>query len=129
MTPRKSAGRRALFAAFGPMLAACTAPLLLPGTPREVRDLPLLPYTSHEECARMDEGDRLDWSFAADAPLGFSIIYREDNAVLIPFARDGVQSDSGIFRAVRAQQYCAAWEAGAQGTLLEYRLRLLKASR
>lgn len=129
MTLRLPAGRLALIAAVGPVLAGCAAPLLAPDTPRVVRGVTLLPYASHEECARMDEDDRLLWSFEAEAPLNFSISYRDGNAVLIPVARDGVQGDSGIYRAVRAEEYCATWEAGAEGTLLDYRLRLQKGGR
>ncbi len=66
-------------------------------------------------------GDRLDYRFTSSAPVGFNIHYRDQNAVVIPIAREAVTADSGIFQPALPQEYCLTWEAGGAGATLEYR--------
>ncbi len=102
-------------------VAGCTT--LEGGDLREATAMPIAPYESLEECMRLAPGDRLDYAFSADAPVKFDIRYREAGATLIPIGRDAVESESGIYRAVLAQDYCATWESGVRGAILTYRLR------
>lgn len=108
-------------------LAACAAqPTIVPGKVREVKAQPLPPYQMHEECAKLQTGDRLEYSFDADAPLHFDIHYHEGKAVIIPLTRDNVKTGRGEFNVLLAQEYCLVWEAGATGTPLDYRVRLIR---
>ncbi|MDH4181011.1 MAG: hypothetical protein OEV46_03300, partial [Betaproteobacteria bacterium] len=71
-------------------LAACAAPRLAPGEPREVRALPLPPFQENEECFAMDRGEELRWRFAADGPLDFRVQFRDGKAVVVPVVRERV---------------------------------------
>jgi hypothetical protein len=104
--------------------ASCATPLLAPGAPLLVQHLTIAPYESHERCASLRAGDRLDYWYESSAPLHFDLRYREDNAVLAPVVRDGSTGDSGLFEARVAATYCLAWEAGASGAILDYRVLL-----
>ncbi|MDH5288253.1 MAG: hypothetical protein OEX23_16670 [Betaproteobacteria bacterium] len=110
-------------------LAACAAPRLAPGEPREVRALPLPPFQENEECFAMDRGEELRWRFAADGPLDFRVQFRDGKAVVVPVVRERVAADSGRFVALAAQDYCAVWEAGRIGVLLDYALELARPQR
>ena len=106
-------------------LAACAAqPAVVPGKPLVVKAHPLPPFQVHEECVKLARGDRLDFTFSAEAPLKFNIHYHEGNAVIMPVSRDNVRADSGDFTALIAQDYCLMWEAGPIGTPLDYTVRL-----
>jgi len=108
-------------------LAACAAqPALVPGGVREVTAHPLPPFQMHEECVKLEPGDRVDYTFKADAPLQFNIHYHEGSAVIMPVTRDKAMSDAGRFEAIVAQEYCLMWEAGAHGTPLDYTVRFLR---
>lgn len=104
--------------------ASCATSLLTPGQPLLVQHLKIAPYESHERCASVRAGDRLDYWYESSAPLHFDLRYREDNAVLAPVVRDGSTGDSGLFEARVPATYCLAWEAGAPGAILDYRVVL-----
>jgi hypothetical protein len=126
MTP---APRRAAAAALVLALAqagCATPPGLEPGRPLEVAALPLPPYQSHEECMTLAPGDRLQYRFESTAPLAFNIHYHEGRAVVMPVTRERVSADEGTFAPLVAQEYCLMWEAGAEGTTIDYTLRLTR---
>jgi hypothetical protein len=109
-------------------LAACAAqPGIVPGGMHEVKAHPLPPFQIHEECVKLEPGDRLDYAFTATAPVHFNIHYHEGSAVIMPVTRDKVMAESGRFEAVVAQEYCLMWEAGAAGTPLDYSVRFTRA--
>ena len=106
--------------------ACATPPGVVPGVPHEVRAHPLPPYEIHEECVRLVPGDRLHWRFEAKAPLAFAIQYREGRTVVLPVTREQAIADEGTFAPQVAQDYCLTWEAGAEGTPLDYTVRLVR---
>lgn len=112
-----------------PLVACAAQPKIVPGKVHEVKAHPLPAYQMHEECAKLQAGDRLEYSFNADAPLSFNIHYHEGKAVIMPVTRDKVKSDSGEFKALIAQDYCLMWEAGPAGTPLDYRVQLIRGKR
>jgi len=108
-------------------LAGCAAtPAIEPGKPLEVRAHPLPPYEVHEECASLRPGDRLHYRFESTAPLAFNIHYHEGKAVVMPVTRERVSADEGTFAPLAAQEYCLMWEAGAEGTTIDYAVRLTR---
>lgn len=113
---------RAAVAAVALALASCAAD---DPNRREATERVVAPFETREECLDLATGDRLDWWFEADTPVNFDIRYREGPAVLIPFARDGVRTDAGIFVARLPHRYCGAWESGPGGAFLAFRLRNL----
>lgn len=119
--------RRNLVVALGATLAVgCVATGILPNRPYEVTGKSLPSYQVHEDCVRLVPGDRLEWSFQAQAPLDFNIHYHEGSAVILPVVREKVAGAEGVFEPLTAQDYCLMWEAGSRGTLLDYKVRLLR---
>ena len=108
-------------------LAACAAQsTILPGKPLEVKAKALPPFQFHEECGTLKAGDRIAYEWESKAPLKFNIHYHEGKAVIMPVTRDEAKADRAEFRALTAQDYCLMWETGSQGTLLDYRVRLIR---
>lgn len=112
-----------------PIAACAVQPTIVPGKLHEVRAHRLLPYKVHEECVKLLPGDRLEYAFDANAPLHFNIHYHEGKAVVMPLSRDQVKSDRGEFKVLVAQEYCLMWEAGPQGTPIDYRVRLIRTAK
>jgi hypothetical protein len=107
--------------------AGCAAPPLSPGQPK-TGNLDLAPYTSHEDCADLAPGDRLDYRFESNEPLKFSISYRDSNMVVEPITRDGVREDSGVFAALIESRYCLTFEAHEAGALVGYHAAVRKSA-
>jgi hypothetical protein len=104
------------------MTAGCAS---APGrleAPRAVFGLELAPYATTEECIVLEPGERIGYRFEARFPVAFNVHFREDNAVVMPISRDATTSESGDFAADRKEVYCLAWEAGAEGSVLNYRV-------
>jgi hypothetical protein len=103
-------------------LAACAA---APGrleAPKTVSGIQLAPFATVEECVLLDAGERIDFRFQARLPVAFNVHFREGNAVIMPLTRDGATSESGDFTADRDTVYCLSWEAGAEGSVVDYRV-------
>jgi hypothetical protein len=91
--------------------------------PRSAAGVELAPYALHEECVALDPGERIDFYFVSVAPVAFNIHYHDANAVIMPIEREHATQESGEFTAERKEVYCLMWEAGAEPTVLEYRVR------
>lgn len=124
---RRSAPAGATTAALVLALAGCAVDTIVPGTPKAMAELAVAPYEVHEECAQLAVGDRLDYRFDAKAPVTFDLYYKSGTMLLSPISREHVMEASGVFRAQDARRYCLRWEAGQQGAILDYRIRLLRA--
>ena len=107
------------------LLAACATPdTLVFDTPRAATELAIAPYEFHEECATLEVGDRIDYRFEAKAPVAFQIYYKEGVAFVSTVSRDGVQESAGIFNVPAPRRYCVRWDAGQQGALVDFRIRV-----
>jgi hypothetical protein len=106
-------------------VACATAPDRL-DAPKVVVGLDLAPYVMYEECVLLQAGQRIGYLFRAAAPLAFNIHFHDGNAVIEPVSADSTQGESGEFSADRDQTYCLMWEAGAGGSVLEYRVERLR---
>jgi hypothetical protein len=106
-------------------VACATAPDRL-DVPKVVVGLDLAPYAMYEECVLLQAGQRIGYLFRAAAPLAFNIHFHDGNAVIEPVSADSTQGESGEFSADRDQTYCLMWEAGAGGSVLEYRVERLR---
>jgi len=115
-----------------PGLLACAAALALCGcaapisndNPKAVRAHPIPAYQIHEECLRLEPGDRIEYGFESSAPVDFNIHYQEGKAVVMPVVRDKSREDAGFYAAQIAQDYCLMWEAGPVGAMIDYRIRV-----
>ena len=120
---------RVFVAAITVGAAGCTTPPLVPGEPRTVERAVIAPYQLHDQCMRLEAGDRLDWRFESSEPVAFNIHYREGNADMSPIVREHTTIDAGTFDARSPQAYCLTWEAGAAGAIIGYRMLLRPAVR
>jgi len=124
----RALGARAAFLSI--FVAACAAPDTIVGDePRAATAFAIAPYEFHEECATLATGDRLDYLFEAQAPVSFQIYYKEGIAFISTISRDDVRDGGGIFNAPAARRYCVRWDAGQQGALVDFRIRLTRAPR
>jgi hypothetical protein len=94
--------------------------------PKVVSGLELAPYALHEECFALAAGDRVGYRFDAREPVAFNVHFHEGNTVILPVDVKATVEESGDFTADRGQFYCLTWEAGAQGSALEYRVQRLR---
>jgi hypothetical protein len=106
------------------VFCGCTTPGITPDAPKTVRAHPLPSYQIHEECFRLEPGDRVEYGFASTEPVGFNLHYRAGSAAVMPVAREGSLEDAGIYVAMIAQDYCLMWEAGPAGAMIDYRIRI-----
>jgi hypothetical protein len=119
-----SVGRSALAALA---LCGCAADPYRLDTERAAAGVELAPFALREECVALHAGERIGFYFVSAAPVAFNIHYHDANAVIMPIVREHATHESGEFAADRGQIYCLMWEAGAQPSILEYRVRLLPA--
>jgi hypothetical protein len=116
---------RLFAAALAIAVAGCAADTFAPDAPRFMTAFAVAPYQVFEECAHLAPGDRLDYRFESKAPVSFYLYYRDGIAFVAPVTRDAITEASGVFQVPGAHRYCLQWEAGPQGTLLDYRIRIL----
>ncbi|MEP6998200.1 MAG: hypothetical protein ABI900_11145 [Betaproteobacteria bacterium] len=124
MIVRRRALAVALAAALG-SVACASAPERL-DAPKVVVGLEIAPYAVHEECVALQAGQRIGYLFRAAVPLAFNIHFHDGNAVIEPISSAHTQGESGEFTADRDQTHCLMWEAGAGGSVLEYRVERLR---
>ena len=109
-------------------LGACATDQLVGDTPVAMADQAIAPYEFLEQCADLAVDDRLDYRFESKAPVHFEIYYKDGITYIASVTRDDVMADSGIFRAPMARRYCARWEAGNEGAIVDFRLRVVRKS-
>ena len=88
------------------------------GEAKVVRAHPLPSYQIHEECFRLEEGDRVEFRFESTEPVDFNLHYHEGRAVVMPISRDKSTEHAGVYVATLVQDYCLMWEAGAAGAAM-----------
>jgi hypothetical protein len=104
------------------MTAGCAS---APGrllAPKMVSGFELAPYAAIEECIALEPGERIAYRFDARQPVAFNVNFHDSNAVIMQVSSDGTTSESGDFTADRKEVYCLMWEAGAEGSILDYRV-------
>ena len=112
---------------FAVLLAACAAPdTLVVDEPRTATEFAIAPYEFHEECATLQNVDRIDYRFEAQAPVTFQIYYKEGIAFIATVTREDVRDSAGVFNVPAARRYCVRWDAGQQGALVDFRIRVLR---
>ena len=84
--------------------------------------LTLEPKKMHEECVKLQAGEKRKYYWRADGPVDFNIHYHEGPEVFYPVKRDGMRGDGGNFVAKIAQDYCWMWIARDRPVKLEGRI-------
>jgi hypothetical protein len=106
-------------------LSGCVADPYRFDAERSAAGVEISPYALHEECLALEQGARVGFYFVSAAPVAFNVHYHDANAVIMPIVREQATRESDEFIADRKEIYCLTWEAGAEGSILEYRIRPL----
>ena len=107
-------------------MCGCATDTIVANAPISRTDVAIAPYELQEECAQLLRGDRLDYRFEAKAPVTFSLYYQEGVTFVSPVSRDDITVFADVFLAPSPRRYCLRWEAGRDGALIDYRVRLLR---
>jgi len=84
----------------------------------------LEPKKMHEECQRVDAGQKRRYMWKADAPVDFNIHYHRGNDVFYPVMRDAMRGDGGTFAAKEGEDYCWMWTAKDKPAKVEGRVEV-----
>jgi hypothetical protein len=106
-------------------LLAALAPLLAPAADPPAAgtfNVSLEAKGMHEECMRLDRGEKRSYYWRADGPVDFNVHYHLDDKAVYPVKRDGMRGDGGSFVAKSAEDYCWMWTARDRPVRLEGRI-------
>jgi hypothetical protein len=78
-----------------------------------------------EACGKLSKGERVKWSFEADAKTDFNIHYHVGKDVVYPERRTGIEGGGGTLAVVLEQDYCWMWRNTA-GAPVSVSMRLAK---
>jgi len=109
-------------------LAACASTPIERGVPWSVAQQPIAPWETHEACADVVDGDRIDFNFDATRPVDLDVYYHQGAAVIIPLSRRAVVADGAVLEVRIPGRYCLAFKAGAEGALVSYRITIRTAT-
>ena len=107
-------------------LYGCSSEIQRLEATRVISGVELPGYAIHEECMALERDERIAYRFNAQPPVSFNIHYHEGNAVILPIDIASTTEESGVFLADSARGYCLMWEAGPQGSRLDYRVQPLR---
>lgn len=111
-------------------LAGCASDTFLAGgEPRIGEGREIAPFEFHEECGPVAVGERIDYRFQTTRPVLFEIYYKDGTASIAPISRDNVAEGSGVFPPPASRRYCLRWDAGREGAIVDFRIRILPPSR
>lgn len=91
--------------------------------PRAVA-ITLEPTKIHEECMRLEAGDKRRFHWKSDAPVDFNVHYHEGKEVFFPVKRDAMRGDGGTFTAKAGEDYCWMWTAKNAPVKVEGRVEI-----
>jgi len=105
---------------------ACTAVLAAPPAKEreQVVDVTLEAGKMHEECARVEAGEKRRYHWKSDVPVDFNIHYHQMTEVFYPVKRGGMRGDGGTFTAKTTEDYCWMWMARDKPAKIEGRIEL-----
>ena len=120
--------------AYGPMkrLSALAAAFLaLAANAADPPDKRVLAFTLqpakvHEECMRLEAGQKRRFEWKSAVPVDFNIHYHEGPEVFYPVKRDASRGDRGTFTAKIAQEYCWMWTARDAAATIEGHIEQVK---
>jgi hypothetical protein len=117
----------ALFRVALPLLAAgcASAPDRL-NAPKVATGVELAAFAIHEQCFALSPGARVAYRFTATQPVAFNVHFREGIATIVPVDVKATLEESDDFTADQERNYCLAWEAGPQGSVIDYRVQQVR---
>ena len=78
----------------------------------------------HEECMRIEVGEKRRYLWKSDTPVDFNIHYHEQTEVFYPVKRVAMRGDGGTFAARTGQDYCWMWTARDKPAKIEGRIEI-----
>jgi len=110
-----------------PLLAAgCASEPDRLDSPKVASGVELAPFAIHEQCFALSPGERVAYRFTATQPVTFNVHFREGIAMIFPVDVKQTREESDDFTADQRQNYCLVWEAGAQGSIIDYRVQQVR---
>jgi hypothetical protein len=110
-------------------LAGCAqAPAAL-DSPRIGTNVAIAPYASYRECMALREGERITYRFGASTPVAFSVRFQQDSATVLPVDIASTTSEDADLAIQQSADYCMLWEAGAAGSMVDYRVQPVRPRR
>ena len=106
-------------------LLAClllAAPPALSGEDWKSFEVTLAPLAMHEECMRLDAGEKRRFHWKSDAAVDFNVHHHRGTEVFYPVKRDAMRGDGGTFAAKTGEDYCWMWTARKAPAKLEGRI-------
>ena len=79
----------------------------------------LEPKAMHEECMKLQAGEKRNYYWKADNAVDFNIHYHDGSEVFYPVKRERMRGDGGTFIAKVAQDYCWMWTAKDKAAKVE----------
>jgi hypothetical protein len=73
----------------------------------------LEPGKLHEECMRLEAGQKRSYYWKSDGPVDFNIHFHRGDEVIYPVKRERMRGDGGMFTAKTGEDYCWMWSAKA----------------
>jgi hypothetical protein len=112
---------KGLFAFACTAAALCAVAQPAPAPDARAIAATLAPGAMHEECLRLEAGEKRRYFWKSSAPVDFNIHYHRGNEVAYPVKRERMRGDGGTFTAKDAEDYCWMWTA-KDGAKLEGRI-------
>ena len=98
--------------------AAASAPAQPPDADgARVVDVELAPGKIHEECMRLEAGQKRRYYWKSTAPVDFNVHYHQGEKVSYPVRRERMRGDGGTFTAKTGEDYCWMWSAKASAKI------------
>lgn len=92
------------------ILTACLVSLpLIASAEVKIDNSVIEPNKAHEVCMKLDEGQKMEYSFKSSKSMSFNIHYHEDDKVNFPVEEHLTDSDTNSFTSPIAHGYCMMW--------------------
>ena len=82
----------------------------------------LEPAKAHEECLRVEAGQKRRYHWKSDTPVDFNVHYHRGTEVFYPVKRVAMRGDGGVFSAKTGEDYCWMWVARDKAAKIEGRI-------
>ena len=79
---------------------------------------------AHEECVRLEAGQKRRYHWKSDAAVDFNIHYHSTTEAFYPVKREGMRGDGGTFAAKTSEDYCWMWTARNGPAKIEGRIEI-----
>ena len=105
------------------LVATAAAQAAEPSKPSKQFATALKPEGIHEECLRIEKGEKRGYRWDTDTHVDFNIHYHRGNDVFFPVKRDRMRTVESYFTAPSSEDYCWMWTARDKPAKLEGYIR------